>query len=87
MSTLRQMKALAKKLGAKVEDYKCGDSHCCLVEAPHRKVWVDGGVHELETVYQPWKPDYDDIIERMNCGLDDCVGECDWCDGDSEVAS
>ena len=81
MSTLRQVKALAGKLGAKVEDDKCGHTHECRIEAPHRKHWVDGHVHEMiDAAYLPWKPDYAELISRMTCGLDDCIGECEWCD-------
>lgn len=82
MATLRQVKALAKKLGAKVEDDKHGDSHECRVEAPHRKRWKCDDIHELvDSCWQPWKPNYADLLDRMNYGLEDCIGECEWCDG------
>ena len=83
MSTLKQVKALAKKLGAKVEDDKVGHTHECRVEAPHRHRWLDGGVHEMVTsAYIPWKPDYEELVARMECGLEDCIGDCEWCDGE-----
>jgi len=83
MATLRQVKALAKRLGAKVEDGKIGYSHECRVESPHRKHWREGGVHELvDSTNVPWKPDYADLLSRMDYGLDDCIGECEWCDGE-----
>lgn len=83
MATLRQVKALAKRLGAKVEDGKAYGTHECRVEAPHRKQWVCSNVHELVDCSNiPWKPDYTDVIERMQHGLTDCIGECEWCDSD-----
>jgi hypothetical protein len=83
MATLRQVKALAKTLGAKVEDDKVGNTHECRVEAPHRKHWAEGTVHELiDAAYIPWKPDYADVLSRMGHGLEDCIGHCEWCDGD-----
>ena len=81
MATLRQVKAMAKKLGAKVEDEKSGHTHVCRVEAPHRRRLAEGDVHELvDGAYQPWKPDYKYILDRMNHGLEDCIGHCEWCD-------
>ncbi len=81
MATLKKVRALALTLGAKVEDEKIGYSHCCRVEAPHRKFWAEGGVHELvDDTNRPWKPDYQDLLNRMNHGLEDCVGPCEWCD-------
>lgn len=79
--TLREVKTIASFIGAKVEDDKVGHTHECRVEAPHRKRWSCCGIHELiASAYIPWKPDYNDIIERMEYGLEDCVGECEWCD-------
>jgi hypothetical protein len=81
MATLRQVKTLAARLGATVEDEKIGHHHECRVQSPHRKHWKALGVHEMiADCYQPWKPDYADLIDSMNYGLDDCVGECEWCD-------
>jgi hypothetical protein len=83
MATLRHVKALAKVLGAKVEDDKIGNTHECRVESPHRKYWCEGDVHELiACTNRPWKPDYADLLSRMGYGLADCIGECEWCDGD-----
>jgi len=83
MATLKQVKALAKQMGATVEDDKCGSTHECRVQSPHRKHWAEGDVHELiANAYIPWKPDYADVLERMSYGLADCVGDCEWCDGE-----
>lgn len=83
MTTLREVKRVAAKLGAKVEDDKSGNTHECRVEAPHRKRWACDDIHELvDAANRPWKPDYADVVSRMNCGLTDCVGECEWCDGE-----
>lgn len=80
--TLKDVKAHAAVLGAKVEDYKIGNSHECRVEAPHRKRWACCEIHELVSdAYRPWKPDYEDLLARMAYGLEDCVGDCEWCDG------
>jgi hypothetical protein len=82
MTTLKQVKVLAKKLGAKVEDDKYGLIHECRVEAPHRKLWKCCCIHELiDNTNQPWKPDYADVIARMEYGLEDCIDiNCEWCE-------
>ncbi len=83
--TLRKLKALAHKLGATIVDDKIGDTHECTAEAPHGKVWsCDGGLHMLVAcAYRPWKPDYEDLHERMEYGLEDCPDpECEWCHPD-----
>jgi len=86
--TLKDVRRLAKQLGATVEDEKIGNAHECRVEAPHRKRWSCCDIHELiSSVNRPWKPDYDDVLDRMNHGLEDCIGDCDWCDGDEEEAA
>jgi len=80
--TLKDVKALAKKLGAKVEDDKCGNYHTCRVEAPHGKVWACDDIHELvDETNRPWKPDYADMLSRMEHGLNDCPqrDDCEWC--------
>jgi hypothetical protein len=83
MTTLRNVKALAKRLGAKVEDGKVGFAHECRVESPHRKRWACDGIHELvDSANRPWKPDYADLLDRMSHGLEDCIGDCEWCDGE-----
>lgn len=83
MATLAMVRKAAAAVGATVEDEKDHYTHECRVEAPHRKFWCDGGVHELvDSAYRPWKPDYADVLSRMNHGLEDCVGDCDWCDGE-----
>lgn len=83
MASLKDVKALAKSLGAKVEDDKSGHTHECRVEAPHRKRWAGEGIHELiDCTNRPWEPDYADLLDRMNYGLEDCADpECDWCTG------
>jgi hypothetical protein len=83
VTTLRTVKQIAKSLGAAVEDGKDGHVHECRVEAPHRKRWAEGSVHEMvDGAYIPWKPDYADLISRMQHGLEDCIGPCEWCDGE-----
>lgn len=81
MATLRHVKALANSLSASVEDDKAGYTHECRVEAPHGKVWSCDMIHELvDATNIPWKPDYDDLLSRMNYGLEDCpIQDCEWC--------
>lgn len=80
MTTLKQVKKAAAALGAIVEEDKCEYSHECRVTAPHRKIWCDG-VHEfVDCANRPWKPDYEDLLNRMSYGLEDCIDpDCDWC--------
>lgn len=87
MTSLREVRALAVKLGAKVEDEKSGNHHECRVEAPHRKVWACRGVHEMiDCTNRPWKPDYADMLSGMKFGLEDCTDpECEWCN-DTEAS-
>ena len=81
MTTLRQLRAAASKLGATVEDTKIGHSHTCEVIAPDGKFWAEGDVHcMVDTTSQPWKPDYEDLLSRMSYGLEECTDpDCDWC--------
>lgn len=81
MSTLAKVKALAAALGATVEDDKIGNTHECRVEAPRGKRWKCSEIHELiDSSYRPWKPDYADVLDRMNYGIEDCPdADCEWC--------
>jgi hypothetical protein len=84
MMTLKRVRTRARELGARVEDEKCGYTHECRVEAPHRKVWACDSIHELiDATNRPWKPDYADVLSRMNYGLVDCTdADCEWCNHD-----
>ncbi len=83
MTTLRAVKAHAALIGAKVKDDKSGQTHECCIEAPHRKRWSCDGIHEIiDCTNRPWKPDYADLMNRMHYGLEDCIGDCEWCDGE-----
>lgn len=79
-ATLSTVRALATSLGATVDDNKDAQCHECRVTAPRGKVWADG-VHEfVDCANRPWKPDYRDLIDRMNFGLEVCTdSECEWC--------
>ena len=81
MKKLKDVKAHAIRLGAKVEDTKDYGWHCCRVEAPKGHYWCEGGVHELvDETHQPWKPDYEDLLNRMAFGISPCTdADCDWC--------
>lgn len=80
-ATLKDVRRLASKIGARVEDEKLGNSHECRVEAPKGYIWKCADIHELVAdAFIPWKPDYDDMIARMNYGVEKCNDpECDWC--------
>ena len=82
MATLADVRKLAKKLGANVEDDRSGNHHECRVEAPRRKKWACRGVHEMvDSCYKPWKPDYADMLSNMQFGLEDCTDpDCEWCE-------
>lgn len=81
MSTFKAVAKEAAKLGATVEDDIIGNTHECRIQAPHRKFWCEGGVHEMVDISnRPWKPDYAGLISRMSYGLEDCTDtECEWC--------
>lgn len=81
MTTLSDVRKYAATIGAKVEDDKTGNCHCCRVEAPHRKKWACRGIHEMvDETNKPWKPDYADMLVNMKFGLEDCADpECEWC--------
>jgi len=80
-ANLRAVKALAKKLGAKVEYIRIGDAVDLCVEAPPGFVWkCDGDIHELVDASRlPWGPDYEDVLARMSHGVEKCEEpDCDW---------
>jgi hypothetical protein len=81
MSTLRQVKAAAAKIGAIVEDDKVGHTHECTVEAPPGYRWRADELHQfVNASYIPWKPDYADLLDRMADGIEPCPDpDCDWC--------
>lgn len=82
MTTLTDVKKLAKQLGAKVEDDKTGYTHECRVEAPHGKRWKCREVHEIiDSTNRPWKPGYADMLDNMKFGLEECPDKqnCEWC--------
>lgn len=85
MTTLRKLKSVAEKIGATIEDTKINDSHECCVFSPPGKFFCEGNTHILvDHAYQPWKPDYGHLIERMAYGLEDCTDpECEWCHPDA----
>lgn len=82
MATLQQAKKVAEKFKATLVDDKSGNHHECRCEAPKGFVWkCDGTIHELiDSCYRPWKPDYQDLIDRMNYGIEKCEEiNCEWC--------
>lgn len=84
-ATLKDAKKVAAKFQATLIDEKTGNVHCCRIEAPKGHIWAEGDVHELvDETNQPWKPDYDDLIKRMNYGVEKCpnLPDCEWCNSD-----
>jgi hypothetical protein len=81
MSTLRMVRKLAQSIGAVVTDEKIGESHNCEVEAPAGMVWRASGNHCFtDSAYQPWKPDYADLHDRILMGFEPCtIPDCEWC--------
>lgn len=81
MTTLATAKKVAAKYGATLVDDKVGNTHECRCEAPHRHIWKCSDLHELiSSAYRPWKPDYADIIDRMEYGIEPCTDpDCEWC--------
>lgn len=86
-ATLKDVRRLAKKFGAKVEVDNGGLTRVVMVEAPKGHVWKCDDLHELvDSVYKgPWPQDYDDMIERMNYGIAKCeIPDCEWCHPEEE---
>jgi hypothetical protein len=81
MATLKEVRRLAREIGATVEDTRDGGTHECRVEAPDGFYWAEGSVHEMvDCSYRPWKPDYADLLSRMKYGVTKCTDpDCDWC--------
>jgi hypothetical protein len=81
MTTLKEARKVAAKFKATIRDGKNGNFHECAIEAPKGHVWSGSDLHELVSdAYVPWKPDYKDLVERMNYGVRPCDDpECEWC--------
>lgn len=87
MATLRKVKAKASTMGVTVDDWKIGTGHGCDCWSPKGKVFVANACHSLcEETNRPWKPDYADVLERLDMGLEDCPDgkECDICNEEVE---
>ena len=84
MSTLKEAKKIAAKFNATLIDDKNGNFHTCRCEAPTRHKWKCDNIHELvDETNRPWKPDYQDMIDRMNYGIEPCLDDdCEWCNPD-----
>lgn len=81
MATLKDVQKVAKKMGAKVTQDKDGNTWECRVEAPNKTIWCCSDIHEIiSSSFKPWKPDYQDLLDRMKYGLAKCKDdECEWC--------
>lgn len=79
--TLKDLRKAAKPYGAIITKERNGDTVDVSVEAPHRKIWAGAGVHVLiDASFYAEKPDYADLIERMEYGIEDCTDpDCEWC--------
>jgi hypothetical protein len=82
--SLREVKKVASKFQATVVDDKSFNVHRCAIEAPKGFIWSEGDIHELvDETNQPWKPDYADLVTRMNYGIEKCPhDDCEWCNHD-----
>ena len=78
--TLKDLRG-ACPTGSILSDWKTGNSHTCEVEAPPGQLWKASGTHSLvAAAYRPWKPDYQDLKERVAYGIEPCTDPgCEWC--------
>lgn len=81
MKTLDDVMAVAKKIGATVE----WTESATMVDAPVGFTWrCDDGLHCLVHGHNPrygQKPHYEDILERMEFGLEKCEAkDCEICE-------
>jgi len=82
----RGLRATCARLGCTVEVERIHNTITVRVEAPagHR---FAPDLHEIvDTCFAPWKPDYDDLIERVEgYGTEPCDDpECEWCNETEE---
>lgn len=85
MSWQTKAKALAKKLGAEVENNSNGEQYVYDILAPKGKIWSCNLIHCLvgncfkgdpKWYEEVWK----DLYERMSYGLEECDDpDCEWC--------
>jgi hypothetical protein len=81
MTTLAKLRKVAEPLGCIVVQDRAGETVECTVEAPAGFCFGSGLHMFVDMVYLPWKPDYTDLIARVNSeGIEKCTVEgCDWC--------
>jgi len=79
-ATLKDVKKRAKELGASVTKERQGDTVVVYVTAPKGKRW-EHELHEfVDSVHYMWPNDYDDLLQRMSYGLEECDDpQCEWC--------
>lgn len=80
-ATLQSVKAAALKIGASVAYDKSYGVNELRVEAPRFHRWKDDPIHEMvDASNAPWKPNFQDMLNRMANGLEPCTDpDCDWC--------
>lgn len=87
MTTLRQLRSQAQRLGVAVTVEREGHCRVCRTTAPDGYVFAGSGLHEhVDVVYVPWVNDYEDLLARMQYGLEPCPegAECEWCHPEEE---
>ena len=86
MATLADVKKLGRQLGAIVTQDRVGDSIMLEVEAPTGMRWAEELHMFVDSAYLPWKPDYDDMLDRMKSyTLEKCDDpDCDWCNSEED---
>lgn len=86
MTAKQRVMSLAQELGATIDDGSAGNEWFFNIDAPRGKRWVEGSVHSIVTSqYRGTNthPMWQDALERMRYGLEDCpdAGDgCDYCD-------
>jgi hypothetical protein len=82
--TMRDVRRVARQVGATVEGGKIGRWCSYNVDAPRGQVWAASSTHALRV---EWRADdkqdsqdaLEDVLERMEEGLADCDPDCEIC--------
>lgn len=88
--TLKAVQKVVASYGATMEIDRTGDSVTTLIAAPAGSVWLGAGVHELvDSVFKPFAPDWNDMLDRMSFGLGECPdgADCEWCNHQEDDAA
>jgi hypothetical protein len=79
-SDLKALRKRVKELGCVMTLEKHGDSVRLGVEAPKGYHFVPELHEYVDWSYQPWQPDFADMLDRLSTGIEICEdAECEWC--------